>query len=160
MSEEKKIGIQINDGLQRVPITNIYGDEIGVFFFRPTDIGILDRYNKVAGEFEGILKPLQDVSVGPDGNAKDPTDEEAVKALAQASGNLYGLMDYLFDGNMAEAFFGKMNPFSPVGGRFYCETVIEAVGGFIEQEFSIEAQMMSKNVEKYIKKYRGTGAKK
>ena len=52
-----------------------------------------------------------------------------------------------------EAFFGKMNPFSPVGGRFYCEQAIELVGAYIEQEFGIEAEQMSSKVEKYTGPY-------
>lgn len=151
--------IQVDDGLRRIPITNSFGQEVGVFFFRPTDIGIMDRYDKVIGKFDDVLKPLENASIGSDGTAADPTDQETVEALAKATENINQLLDELFDGNFAEAFFGKMNPFSPVGGRFYCEGAIEAVGDFINAQFGVEASAMSKRVDKYTDKYK-KGAKK
>ena len=39
--------IRIDDGLRRIPIENMFGQEVGVFFFRPTDLGIMERYNKL-----------------------------------------------------------------------------------------------------------------
>ena len=38
-----EMSITVDDGSVRVPIKNLYGDEIGVFYFRPTDLGIIDR---------------------------------------------------------------------------------------------------------------------
>ena len=155
MAEQVKLGIKVDDGLVRVPITNTVDEEVGVFYFRPTDIGILERYTRLVDKFEEVTKPLEKVSIGPNGEALDPTDEESVKALKEAEGLLNNLLNELFDGNFAEAFFGKMNPFSPVGGRFYCEGAIEAVGDFINAQFGKEAAMMSRNVEKYTKQYKG-----
>ena len=151
--------IQVDDGLRRIPIKNSIGQEIGVFFFRPTDLGIMDRYNRMMEQFDEVLKPLENASIGTDGEAADPTDKETVEAIATATANINRLLDELFDGNFAEAFFGKMNPFSPVGGRFYCENAIDAVGKFIENAFGMEAETMSKHTEKYTAPYR-KGAKK
>ena len=36
----------VDDGSRRVPIMNTRGEEIGAFTFRPTDIGIIQRYNE------------------------------------------------------------------------------------------------------------------
>lgn len=147
--------IRIDDGLRRIPIENMFGQEVGVFFFRPTDLGIMERYNKLIGEFDKILEPLENANIGRDGEAADPTDEESVNAINEARTKLNNLLDELFDGNFSEAFFGKMNPFSPVGGRFYCEQAIEMVGAYIEQEFGVEAAQMSRRVEKYTGRYGG-----
>lgn len=46
------LSITVDDGSVSVDIKNAKGEKIGVFTFRPTDIGIIDRYNKVVGEFE------------------------------------------------------------------------------------------------------------
>ena len=46
--------IVIDDGSRRVPINNKFGEEIGVFYFRPTDIGMIDRYNKMAEKFPDV----------------------------------------------------------------------------------------------------------
>ena len=47
--------IIIDDGSVKVPIRNKHGEQIGEFSFRPTDIGIVDRFNSVAAEFDKIV---------------------------------------------------------------------------------------------------------
>ena len=145
-------GIVVDDGSVRVPINNKQGEEIGVFFFRPTDVGMIDRYNEVAADFDKIVEPLEHIDINPDGTA-DEKNEAEMAALAEAEKRLYEACDYLFGGNMSEAFFGKMHPFSPVGGRFYCENALEAVSGFISKQFGKEVAKVNKRVEKYTHGY-------
>lgn len=154
MAEVKKapeLMIQVDDGLQRVPIRNNYGEEIGVFYFRPTDVGIIKRYDALAGKLADIARPLQDVNISADGEGED---DAAVRALSEAEAQLYEAVNELFGGNFSEAFFGKMNPFSPVGGVFYCEKAIEAVGAFIEQQFEAEVARVGSKVSKYTDRYK------
>lgn len=144
MAENMKntaLGIVVDDGFQRVPITNKYGDEVGVFYFNPTDIGIVERYNRLAEKFDSITEPLQDV------DANDESSE--IKGLDEAKERLFEAVNELFGGNAAEAFFGKVHPFSPIDGKFYCETVLAAVGQFIGEQFEAETKKMSARVEKY-----------
>lgn len=149
--------IVIDDGSERVPIKNQFGDEIGVFYFRPTDVGIIDRYNKVAKDFDTITEPLENADISPDGGASDISDEESVKALKEAENRLYAAVDYLFDGKMSQAFFGHMHPFSPIGGRFYCEIAIESVGRLISARFGSETEKIEKRIEKYTHGVSRTG---
>lgn len=144
--------ITVDDGSVRVPIKNRQGDEIGVFYFRPTDMGIIDRYNQLVGDFEKITAPLENLDINPDGTARG--DEAAFAALHEAEQRLYEACNKLFGGNMAEAFFGKMHPFSPVGGRFYCENALEAVGGYISRQFAREVKKVNSRVEKYTHGYK------
>lgn len=145
------VEIVIDDGSERVPIKNRFGDEIGVFYFRPTDMGIIDRYNEIAKKFSEITEPLEKAEISPEGTVEDLSDEESIAALKEAEKRLYDAVDYLFDGNMSKAFFGRMHPFSPVGGRFYCESAIEAVGQLISSRFDAETEKISKRVEKYTR---------
>ena len=142
------LNITVDDGYQRVPITNKYGDEIGVFYFNPTDIGIIERYNTLAETFDAITEPLEAVN---DAENADPDVIEArqIEALDKAKERLYEAVDKLFGGNAAEAFFGKVHPFSPVDGNFYCENVLQAVGEFISKQFDSETKKLSARVEKY-----------
>ena len=117
-NNQKFTGIVVDDGSVRESIRNKHGDEIGVFYFRPTDIGIIDRYNKVATEFDKITAPLENVNINADGTVDEKNDAE-MNAMREAEQKLFEACDYLFGGNMSEAFFGKMHPFSPVNGRFY-----------------------------------------
>ncbi len=161
MAENKQvIGLEIavDDGSQRVPINNKFGEEIGVFYFRPTDLKIIERYNETVAKFDEILAPLEAVNINTDGTA-DEDDMTALNALNEAEKRLYEACDYIFDGNMSEAFFGKMHPFSPVNGVFYCETVLNAVGSFIAAQFSQETTKINKRLDKYVGKY-AKGSKK
>lgn len=148
-----ELNIVVDDGSVRVPIRNTLGEEIGVFSFRPTDIGIIDRYNSMVGKFDDITKPLEDLNITAEGETDELATQEEVNALHEAENRLYEALNEMFGGNMAEAFFGKMHPFSPVDGGFYCEKAIEAVGNFISAQFEMETQKMSKKVQKYTKKY-------
>lgn len=147
MSEMKII---IDDGRKRVPIESKTGEEIGFFTFSPTDIDIIERYNKVADEFDKVVEPLQDIGIKADGSG---VDDASIKALQEAKSRLYSLIDYLFAGNAADAFFGKINPFSPVDGNFYCVNVMNAVSAFISAQFEAETKKISKNLAKYTKRY-------
>lgn len=151
MTDEIKnvtLGITVDDGYQRVPITNKYGDEIGVFYFNPTDIGIIERYNKMAESFDTITAPLEGVSDGDKGK-DDNWDERYTEALKEATERLYEAVNELFNADMAAAFFGKVNPFSPVDGHFYCEQALQAVGQFIGQQFAVETEKMNARITKY-----------
>ena len=129
--EKKNVGgIVVEDGSVQESIRNKYGEEIGVFFFHPTDVGIIERYNKVAEDFDKITAPLEKLNIQTDGTVDDENEAE-VKAMQEATERLYDACNYLFGGNMAEAFFGKMHPFSPVNGRFYFENSLDSIGKYI-----------------------------
>ncbi|MCI6173149.1 MAG: hypothetical protein MR671_02695 [Clostridiales bacterium] len=145
-----EMSITVDDGSERVPIKNTFGDEIGVFYFRPTDLRMLDRYNEVAGKFGEITAPLQQIGINADGTAEDPQQEEA---LHEAEKRLDEMVDYIFGGNAAEAFFGKMHPFSPINGVFYCENVLDALGDYIGARFDREADKVSDRVSQYTSEY-------
>ena len=151
--------ILVDDGSVKVPIRNRQGDEIGVFYFRPTDVGIVERYNQVVGDFDKITEPLEHVNIQADGTVDEQNEAERA-ALKEAEGRLYDACNFLFGGNFAEAFFGKMHPFSPVGGKFYCENALTAVGDYISGQFDQEVQKVNTRVEKYLKHGVRTGAHK
>lgn len=146
MSEEmKNFSIVVDDGSRRVPITNTQGEEVGAFTFRPTDIGIIQRYNEMIKGFDGIVEPLEGIDQGD-----DVADDAHVEALAEAERRLYAAVDKLLNAEgAARAFFGRMSPFSPVGGMFYCEQVLQALGAFIGAQFETETAKFSERVKKY-----------
>ena len=158
MAEEIKnnqnfTGIVVDDGSVRESIRNKHGEEIGVFYFRPTDVGIIDRYNKIAADFEKITAPLENVSINPDGTV-DEKDEAERAAMQEATKRLYDACNFLFDGNFAEAFFGSMHPFSLVNGRFYCENALDAVGKYISRQFDREVAKVNNRVSRYTHGYK------
>lgn len=144
--------IVVDDGSVKVPIRNKRGNEIGVFFFRPTDIGIIDRFNDLTDDFDKITAPLESVNINPDGTV-DEKNEAEFAALKEAESLLYAACDKLFGGNMSEAFFGQMHPFSPVNGHFYCENALQAVGNYISRQFAREVKKVNSRVDHYTHGY-------
>ena len=149
-------GIVVDDGSVTEYIRNKSGEVIGQFTFYPHDIGIIDRYNKAIADFDKITEPLQQVSINAQGGVDD---DEELEALREAEQRLYKACDYIFGGNMSEAFFGKLHPFSPVNGRFYCEVAIEALGQYISNRFDRETRKVNDRVMKYTKGYEPHGKK-
>lgn len=145
--------IVVDDGLVNVPICNKKNEEIGVFSFRPTDIGIIDRFNEAMTEFEDIVKPLENISINPNGTT-DENQRDEFAALHEAERRLYEACDKIFGGNMSDAFFGKMHPFSIVNGRFYCENALEAVGNYISKRFDRETKKINNRLERYTHGYK------
>ena len=145
------LAITVDDGARRVPILNMDGEEIGSFRFHPTDIGIIERYNRLAEQFDAISEPLEGLSV-PEGGEMDLTDPKLVAALTEAESRLNAAVNKLFGSDgAAEAFFGRMHPFSPVNGEFYATQVLQKVGAFIGAQFDTETKAMSKKAQKYLK---------
>ena len=143
--------ITVDDGARRVPIMNMDGEEIGAFRFHPTDIGIIDRYNRMAEQFDAITAPLEGLSV-PEGGEMEVTDPKLTEALDEARNRLYEAVNGLFGSeDAAAAFFGKMHPFSPVNGDFYATQVLQKLGAFIGAQFDTETKAMSRKARKYLK---------
>ena len=152
--KNKPLEIVVDDGLLEVPIKNKQGEQIGLFRFAPTDIGLIDRYNELVDKFDDITAPLESININPDGST-DEDNAAAVEAMNEAKRRLYEACDYMFGGNMSEAFFGTVHPFSPVNGYFYCENALEAVGRFISAQFDHETRKIDKRVRKYTNGYHG-----
>lgn len=146
--------IVVDDGSVSVPIKNKLGQIIGEFSFAPTDTGIADRYDEVVGKIDHIIQPLEHANIHPDGTT-DSDDTQAVDAMKEATKRLYECCDYLFGGNMSEAFFKKVKPFSLVKGRFYFENVLIVVGKFISDQTDRELRQINRRLERYTQGYTG-----
>lgn len=143
--------LDLDDGLEAITIKNRFGDELGVFYFRPTDSGIVDRYNKAITMIDAAVEPLQkDIT----GSTDDETLENFTAAMDAAKAKLCAAFDYLFDAPVGEVFFSKVSPFTLCNGRFYCENVMEAIGNFIEARMNREVSKLRDRTAKYTHGYR------
>lgn len=122
--------IVVDDGTEVVEVANRQGKVLGQFVFRPADMGIVDRWNAMAGDFDRVVEPLEALGDGE-------VDQEAgFAALAEAKNRLCAALDAAFDANVSEAFFAGVHPFVLVGdGRFYCEVVMDAVAAYMTKRF-------------------------
>lgn len=146
----------VDDGTREIVLANSFGKEICKVYFRPADLSIMDRYNALRGDFEDIIKPLADMDIKNDGSAG--TDEDWAK-IKQVETELKKRINNLFDMEEADAIFASRNPFSSVGGKFFVQHVIEALGGVIEQAMAEELKTSEQHVKKYLKPAQKRAAK-
>ena len=151
VKKSMNFAIPVDDGSRRVPILNTDGEEIGAFRFHPTDLGIIERYNRLADKFDSIIDPLKDLNID-ENNIADLSEPKLIEAMKEAEARLNEFVNELFGSDdAAAAFFGKMNPFSPVNGDFYALQVLQRVGEFIGAQFDTETKALSKKARKYLK---------
>ena len=145
---DKKLQIVVDDGFEKVPIMNTHGDEIGVLYFNPSDVGIIHRYNKIAEKFDAITEPMS--RKAPEGLTDAEKLQFDIDCTNEASERLYEACNELFGGDFAEAFFGRTNPWSPKNGKFYCEEALEKVGAFFASYFEQEVKAIESRTQKYL----------
>ena len=148
------IGV-VDDGTREVPLVNKFGKTICKIYFRPADLSLFDRYKAFMKDFEKVVEPLKNVSINSDGTASIDSEFEVLKEVER---NLKNRLNVMFDMDEADEIFAKRNPFSSVGGEFFCTRVISAMGSVIEQAIREEAQLSQARIEKYLPDMEGENA--
>lgn len=146
MSIKELRGI-IDDGTREIPLVNKFGKLICNIYIRPADISILDRYKALAADFKDITAPLKDLQIKSDGSA---TFDEEWEIMKSVEAELKARINALFDMDEADAIFEKRNPFSSVRGKFFCEIVVEAIGGIITEAVAEEMKLSKQRTDKYL----------
>lgn len=138
----------IDDGTREIPLVNKFGKPICKVYIRPADFSIVDRYKALMKDFNRVVQPLAELSISNDGTAEF---EEDWKVLKEVEANLKQKINELFDMDEADEIFAKRNPFSSVGGEFFCSRVLAALGEIISEAIEEEAALSQKRMEKYLR---------
>lgn len=149
-SNQKPVQISIFDGRKQYEVVNKQGEVLGILLINPSDVGIVERYEKVSQMMEDSVEKLREIGVTGNGNAEEMKFADALK---EASDEIKKNVDYLFDGNVSDTFFARTNPFSPIGDKFYIENVMEVVAKVIEIEFDTVVKKAKKRAAKYTNRY-------
>lgn len=138
----------IDDGTRKIPLENKFGKLICYIYIRPADLSIFDRYKQLTTDFQDIIKPLEKLDLNNNGEPNFDDDWEVFK---EVEAELKRRINALFDIDEADDIFAKRNPFSSVGGKFFCESVIEVIGNLIaeavEEEMTLSTQRMNAYLE-------------
>ena len=59
--------ITLDDGTREYVIQNTYGEKICKLHFRPGDISLADRWQKMHDKFVESIKPLENIGLNADG---------------------------------------------------------------------------------------------
>ena len=132
--------ITFNTGAKSYEIVDQDGNELGVFRFVQTDVGILNRYKETAAFF---------ASVGDKIKGEDL--EEILPELEKEAGEK---IDFLFGAPVSENFFEITHPFTILeDGQTFAEQIITVIGGIIEKELDAREKAQQKRIKKYTDKY-------
>lgn len=145
--QQKKNVYVVDDGTREITLANRYGQIICKLHFRATDLSIVDRYNSVMADFANVVKPLENVSINHDGTN---TFDKDWAALKKVEGALKQKINQLLDTDEADQIFEARNPFSSVGGRFFVEIVLEAIGKAVADAAEEEAALSQKRTSKFL----------
>lgn len=146
MSIKELRGI-IDDGTREIPLVNKFGKLICNIYIRPADISILDRYNALAADFKDIVEPLKDINIKNDGST---TFDEEWAIMKSVEAELKARINALFDMEEADEIFKNRSPFSSVGGKFFCESVIEVIGEIITEAVKEEMALSKERTDKWL----------
>ena len=138
----------IDDGTREIPLYNQFGKLICNVYFRPADFSIVDRYNQLIKELPDIIKPLEELSIKSDGTAQLADEWGTLKTVEDA---LKKKLNWLFDMDEADDIFATRNPFSSVGGEFFCYRVIAGLSDVISKAIAEESRESKKRMAKYLK---------
>ncbi len=146
MAKNNIYDVTIDDGVKEIQLKNTYGQLICKIHFRPADFSIVDRYKDFIARMQDIVKPLENIEITNTGEA---AFEEGWSIIKQAEAEVIDGFNQLFDMDDAQEIFAKRNAFSAVGGSFFCEKVLAALGDVITDAINEETAKSKKKVEKY-----------
>lgn len=137
----------IDDGTKEITLVNKYGELICKVHIRPSDLSIIDRYKDFEKDFDKIVEPLKSLDIKNDGTALFEKDWNILKSVETT---LVQRINNLFDIDNAVEIFAKRNPFSSVGGEFFCAKVLHVLEDLVVKAINEEAQLSNERTAKYL----------
>ena len=138
----------VDDGTREVTLVNTYGKVICRLHFRTGELAIMDRFNALTDDLPKIVEPLERVSMNADGSAVDGDEGWAV--VKQVEGAIKQRINALLDMDEADEIFKTRSPFSSIGGVFFVEHVLNALGEAITAQIKEEAALSQARIAKYV----------
>lgn len=143
------MNINFDDGIEEITVNN---DKNRVLRVNVRDIGILDRVQHVADNFQNQIKTLgEELTITSDGEATVPEIAETVRRINQEMRTEF---DSIFYEGASEIVFGKQNPLSMSNGNTIFNNFMTAFAEYIKPFIEKETKKMQKNIEKYRKAYK------
>lgn len=143
------MNINFDDGIEEITINN---DKNRVLRVNVRDIGILDRVQHVADNFQNQIKTLgEELTITGDGEATVPEIAETVRKI---NDEMRKEFDSIFYDGASEIVFGNQNPLSMSNGNTIFNNFMTAFAEYIKPFIEKETKKMQKNIEKYRKAYK------
>lgn len=146
MADKRNI-IVIDDGTRELVLKNQFGMVICKLHIRTGDLSFMDRYNELMNDLGDVVKPLSDVNINADGTADFDAEWAVIK---QVEADLTKRLTALFDTEEISAIFKHRHMFSSIGGEFFVEKVLTALGAEISATIARETELSKQRVSKYL----------
>lgn len=136
----ESIKVKVNTGAVNVIMRDEFDEEIGSFKFIPSDLNIVDRYEKSIAEFESIV-----------------IDEKSeLSTFREVTDKIKEIFDYLLNYNVSSTLFEVCNPLTPIGnGDFYFEACLETIANIVEETTNKRLEKKKARIQKATSKYTG-----
>ena len=140
---------------------SVGGDTSKIVEFDPSDLGVANRLSKAMPKFKEITDRWEKINESAEDVAKTENKDDALTSTEEFSkqfddleNEIRGIIDDVFDGEVADKLLGNSSSFSPVNGKFKYEHIIEAMLKCYEQQIQDEApKFNARKVQKYTNKY-------
>ena len=146
MADKKNI-IVIDDGTRELVLKNQFNATICKLHIRTSDLSLMDRYNDLMNDLGDVVKPLSEVGIKADGTAEFETEWAVIKKV---EADLTARLGKLFDTDEISAIFKHRHMFSSIGGEFFVEKVLSALGEKINDAIREETELSQKRMSKYL----------
>ena len=108
----------------------------------------MDRFNELTADLPKIVEPLERGDMNADGRAVD--NDEGWAVVKQVEGAIKQRINALLDTDEADKIFETRSPFSSIGGVFFVEHVLNALGEAITAQIKEEAALSQARIAKYV----------
>lgn len=140
----------LDDGTVEYTITNQFKQEICKLHIRPSDLSIVDRYDKFTTDFDEIVEPLKEVNLKKDGTPEtDSSFDKSWQIMKSIEKEIINRINGIFDMQDADKLFANRNAFSSVNGTFYVEKVIDMLGKIVTSALESEGKKTEARIKKY-----------
>ena len=146
MANKRNI-IVIDDGTRELILKNQFGTVICKLHIRTGDLSFMDRYTELMNTLGEVVKPLSGVNLNADGTADFDTEWAIIK---QVEADLMNRLSALFDTDEVSAIFKHRHMFSSIGGEFFVEKVLAALGAEINEAIKQETELSRQRMSKYL----------
>lgn len=142
--------MRIPTGLKKYDIEDMEGNVLDCFYFNPTDVDIVDRYQESVEKIEMKLEEIAKMEE----LANDDIDS-VCKMHKLLRPVLCKAIDDIFKTNISEKFFSIMSPFTLFeDGTMFYEIVLMEIAKIIEEECNQRLKKVDVRISKYTSKYR------
>lgn len=146
MANKRNI-IVIDDGTRELILKNQFGTVICKLHIRTGDLSFMDRYTELMNTLGDVVKPLSGVNLNADGTTDFDTEWAIIK---QVESDLMNRLSALFDTDEISAIFKHRHMFSSIGGEFFVEKVLAALGAEINEAIKQETELSRQRMSKYL----------